>query len=469
MTQRPTVNGLITDNRNSMKIYILFAMILTIGSQNIVAQSNYSLQQCKDLVLQHNKKMKYAQLRQKKAETARKNAFMNYFPQVEAGFYAMRLNKKLVEFNNPSGNLPVYNGDPATLPAANQFAFLPAISLAAVDKMHTGNITAIQPVYAGGRLKTGNRLAELGVKVSQLQGSLSKVALLAKTEHMYWQIVALNEKQVTLNAYEKLLETVSKEASDAFKAGLIGKSEVLKVGLKQHEIKLQQLKLKNGKQLALMAFCQHLGVGYQENIVLIDSFPSNITPQGMYVEATANVPQRKEYQLLQQAANAEELKTKLKRGEFMPEVGVGATAFYTDLMEQGNDGRIGRVGVFLAIKIPISNVWSKNYSLKEHYLGEKMAQNRLQETAELLKLQIQKNYYELTESYQEIDLAQKKVLQQQEYLQTVQDNYKAGIAPLSKLLEAQAEVQKAKSEQIDAISKYHQMIVAYKKATAQYE
>lgn len=449
------------------KNILIILIIVALGS-NVSAQQSYSLKQCQDLVLQHSKKMKYAQMQQKKAEIIRKEAWTNYLPQVEAGFYAVQLNKRLVEFDNPAGNLPVYNGDPATLPTANQFAFLPAISLSAGDKMHTGNITAMQPLYAGGRIKTGNRLSEVGVKVSQLQVQLSKIELMAKTESMYWQIVALDEKQKTLEAYEKLLKTLEKEAKDALKAGLIDKSQVLTVGLKQNEVQLNKLKLRNGRQLALMAFCQHLGIDYDKNMQLTDALPPNVAPNSLQVEAAASVPKRQEYQMLTQAVKAEELKTNLKRGEFLPEVGLGASAFYTDAMERGSNGRLARVGLFLAVKIPISNIWTKRHSLNGHVMGQKMAQNRLQETSELLKLQIQKTYYELTESYQTIALEQQKVAQQEEFMQVIRDNHKAGVMPLSKLLEAQADVQKAKSEYIDALSVYHQKVVAYKKASAQY-
>lgn len=449
------------------KNIFIILIIVALGS-NVAAQQSYSLKQCQDLVLQHSKKMKYAQMQQKKAEIIRKEAWTNYLPQVEAGFYAVQLNKRLVEFDNPAGNLPVYNGDPATLPTANQFAFLPAISLSAGDKMHTGNITAMQPLYAGGRIKTGNRLSEVGVKVSQLQVQLSKIELMAKTESMYWQIVALDEKQKTLEAYEKLLKTVEKEVKDALKAGLIDKSQVLTVGLKQNEVQLNKLKLRNGRQLALMAFCQHLGIDYDANMQLTDALPPNVAPTNLQVEAAASVPKRQEYQMLTQAVKAEELKTNLKRGEFLPEVGLGASAFYGDAMERGSNGRLARVGLFLAVKIPISNIWTKRHSLNSQVMGQKMAQNRLQETSELLKLQIQKTYYELTESYQAIALEQQKVAQQEEFMQVIRDNHKAGVMPLSKLLEAQADVQKAKSEYIDALSVYHQKVVAYKKASAQY-
>ncbi|EAY25366.1 TolC family protein [Microscilla marina] len=453
-----------------MNKHIIFTLIFSLwGGAFATAQQGYSLQQCKDLVLQHSKKMKYAQLQQQKAEAVRKEAWMHHLPKVEAGFYAVQLNKKMIEFDNPSGNLPVYNGDPRTLPTATQFAFLPAVSLGAGDRMHTGNITVMQPLYAGGRIKTGNRLSELGVEVSKLQVSLSKTELIAKTESMYWQIVALDEKQKTLDAYEKLLETVLKEAKDARKAGLIDKSDVLKVGLKQSEVALNKLKLTNGRQLALMAFCQHLGIDYSKNIRLTDALPTNNLPQHIQAEAAASVPKRSEYQLLQKVVKAEEMKTQIERGHFLPEVGLGASAFYSDAMEHGSDGRLARVGVFLAARIPISNMWSKRHSLKKHILGEKMAQNKLDETKELLKLQIQKTYYALTESAQAIALGQKKVAQHEEFLQTIKDRHKAGVVPLSKLLEAQADVQKAKSEYIDALSHYHQQVVAYKKATAQYE
>ena len=261
----------------------------------------------------------------------------------------------------------------------------------------------------------------------------------------------------------------NKEASEALKDGFDYQSGVPKISLKQSEVAPNKFKLKNGKQLALMAFCQHLGIGYTEGMQLTDELPPNYSPRDIQTEAAASVPKRPEYKMLKQAAKAEELKTKMKKAEFLPEVGVGASAFYSDIMEEGSKGRMGRIGVFLAVKIPISNVWTKNYSLKEHYLGEKMLENQIEETRELLTLQIQKTYYDMTESYKSIALEQKKVAQHEEFMQVIHDNHKAGVVPLTKLLEAQADVQKAKAEYIDALSNYHQKVVAYKKATAQYE
>ncbi|MCW0484602.1 TolC family protein [Gaoshiqia sediminis] len=88
--------------------------------------------------------------------------------------------------------------------------------------------------------------------------------------------------------------------------------------------------------------------------------------------------------------------------------------------------------------MPISDWWGGSYKLKEHELKNDAARNNLNEKSELLKLQMEKAYKELTESYQQISVAESLASQAREHLQVVTDNYEAGILSTSDLLEAQA-------------------------------
>ena len=164
-----------------------------------------------------------------------------------------------MEIQTTGGDLPVYDGNPANLASATQFAYFPSSTMGLMKKGTVGFVNAIQPVFTGGRIINGNRLATLGVEVSEFKGKMTNDEILLKTEEQYWQIVCLEEKAKTIDSYEALLRNLSGQVEDAFKSGLALKNDVLKVNLKLSEVLLNKTKLENGRKLALMAFCQYTG------------------------------------------------------------------------------------------------------------------------------------------------------------------------------------------------------------------
>lgn len=56
-----------------------------------------------------------------------------------------------------------------------------------------GGVTAVQPLFAGGQIVNGNKLAGLGVDVSKLQLEKSENDVELTAEQYFWQLVALNE------------------------------------------------------------------------------------------------------------------------------------------------------------------------------------------------------------------------------------------------------------------------------------
>ena len=61
-------------------------------------------------------------------------------------------------------------------------------------------VNAIQPVFAGGQIVYGNKLAKVGENVSRLQLQLSENEVEKTTEQYYWQLVSLQEKVKTIEA-----------------------------------------------------------------------------------------------------------------------------------------------------------------------------------------------------------------------------------------------------------------------------
>ena len=283
------------------KISMIFPLFLLIaaGNVNADAQTAYSLEECRKMALANNALIKNSELEILAAQQVKKSAFTRYFPKITASGATFQFNDPLIQYKIPGGNLPVYDGNPANLAAPTEFAYFPGISLSLLNRGTVGSATAVQPLFAGGRIIAGNQLAALGVEVSSEKKILSENEVLLKTEEQYWQIVSLQEKMKTLQSMEQLLDSLYREADDAWKAGLINRNDVLKVTLKQSEAKVNRLKLENGIRLSTMALCQYMGIAFTDGIQLTDSPGAIIPPEQIYISGEQALPGREEYKLLQ--------------------------------------------------------------------------------------------------------------------------------------------------------------------------
>jgi len=448
-------------------IYILLLVPAVIYGQQSTSNRNtgLSLDTCKALALANNYRIKEAASEIIQSEQVKKSAFTGYFPKVNAGLTAFKMSDYLIKSSIPQMNLPVYDGNPANIPIATQFTYFPGMQLNLIDYMNFGFIMAAQPVFTGGRLHYGNKLAKTGFEISSEKKLLTETEVLVKTEELYWNIIALEEKLITIESYGKLLDNLNNDVSVAYKAGLVQRTDLLKVQLKQNELEGNRMKLVNGLTLSTKALCQHIGIDYDSIIILTDTIGVPENPAGLFVNPADAVKNRNEYRMLEKAVYAEELQKKMIIGENLPQVAVGAAGIYTDVMDKTD--QLGMA--FATVSIPISDWWGGSHKIKLSRAKVEYANYRLDETSQLLALQISQIQNELNQNYFNIGIAGKSVEQARENLKVTKDNYKAGVTGMSELLEAQSVYQsaldnltEAKCNYQIARAKYMQAINSYK-------
>ena len=444
-----------------MKHTITIALLFLLTT-NILGQS-LSLDSCKMLALENNKRVKEAQMKVDASKQVKKNAFTNYFPKISASAFAMRTNKPLLDLEVPEMNLPVYDGNPVNLATASQFSYFPGMAVQALDYTNTAMLTAIQPLYTGGRIRNGNKLASLGEEVNEEMLELSTDEVILKTEEYYWMIVSLENKKLTLEKYQALLTSLLKDVEVANNVGLVQKSDLLKVQLKMNEIEANKLKLDNGISLLKMTMAQHIGIEYTDSLMVSDSTLNLNSPEAFYTDPKNAMQNRSEYILLNKSVEAEKIQGKMSRGEYMPSLAVGVAGMYLDVMEKQNFYGV----LFATVSVPISDWWGGMHKHKEHKIKVDIAKNNLDEKSELLMLQMDKTYKDLNESYKQVSIAELGSEQAKEHLKVMDDNYKAGVVNTSDLLEAQAIYQQSEDALVDAKTIYKIKLAYYRQATAQ--
>ena len=334
----------------------ILSIILCLVCCDFVAAQTYTLEQLKDSALRNNIAMRTARLNIDAAQQQRKEAFTNYFPNVSGTGLWFNANKGMAktEMNLSEQITPELGMALAqSLPAEALAALGSPISISMMKNGTIGSLTAVQPIFAGGQIINGNKLARVGEDVSRLQLQLSENDVLKQTEQYYWQLVSLQQKMKTIEAVEALLQEIHKDVDVAVRAGVAMKNDLLQVQLRQNDIESQKLKLQNGISIVGLLLSQYCGLGCESLSVSMPSMTTGAEPLTVAVSGDAALPSLPEYQLLQKQVEATKLQRKMEVGKNLPSLGVGAGYNYHNLLE--NDHTFGMV--FATVSVPISDWW----------------------------------------------------------------------------------------------------------------
>ena len=468
----------VSTKNEKMKYILTFA--LYISALSALAQSTtplpsgmdkggvLSLEQLKDSARQNNIAMQRASLDMQAAQHQRKEAWTKFFPNVSLSGFTFNANRGMAKMNmNPSEMIPPELGAvmAQSFPPEALASLASPISMTMMKSGTIASLTAVQPVYAGGQIVNGNKLARIGEDVSLLQRQLSEREVEKTVEQYYWQVVSLQEKMKTLNAVDALLADLHKDVDVAVRAGVALPADRLKVQLRQNETESQRLTLRNALSMLKLVISQYCGLRDTSfTISAADSYTWQ-TPQAAITEGDKqNSLQRlPEYQLLGKQVEATDLQTKMEIGKQLPTVAVGAGYNYHNLLD--NDRTFAMV--FATVSIPISDWWGGSYAVKRKKIEQRKAADQLADNTELLKIRMQKAWNDLNESIQQLDVAQRGIEQAEENLRLNRNCYQAGTARMSDLLEAQLLYQQTMDRRTDAYANYRNKLLEYKQATGQ--
>jgi len=343
---------------------------------------------------------------------------------------------------------------------------IPDILPRGVNNFYLAGLTATENIYAGGQVGLNNRLAHLQSSVSEVRYADVRDSVNMETEQKYWQVVQAQEQLRTLQASERYLNQLLKELRDNLKAGLIARNDLLKVQVQRGQVLLNESKVRNGRQLALLDLGFYTGLPTDSITVLTDTLATVFNPASVYVPPSEAAKNTRTYQLLTNAVEARRLQTRLKRASTLPTLAVGVSGASAGIINRGLGSTFTPTGLAI-VNLPISNLWgSSRNQVRQQRLNETIAENNLQNGTNQLQVGIQQAYYSLREAYQQTGLATQTLAQATENLKVNRDSYRAGLNNLSDLLDAQASAQQAASQLVSARAEFRLRLSMYNYLTA---
>ena len=257
--------------------FLAFLVSALICGHKALAQekTEVSLDQCQEMAMEHNPYILNSQLDILAAQARKREALAEYFPKVSVNALAFYAFDPILEIGltDIMGDNDFANNLNSLLEGfAAQYGFNTQYST--LKKGMTATVTAMQPVFAGGRIVNGNRLAALGMEAARLKQEIQLRATSEDVEKGYWQVLSLEEKMKTLDQMQGLVDTLYRDVNAAVQAGLATENDLLQVRLKKNELRSGKIRVRNGIRLAKMNLFNSIGLEYNPySTIRNDSVP----------------------------------------------------------------------------------------------------------------------------------------------------------------------------------------------------
>jgi len=445
-----------------MKKVILSIIFLLSGFTLEAQELHLSLQQCREMALTSNEDVKISQYQNEKAKIEKKIAQTAYFPKFSgSATYGWMGPDMEIGLPNMSITLPIMGGMDIDISQ-----MLPEkIEMDVKTDLYMLGITVQQPVFAGGKIITGNKMAKKAIELTEENVNMLRMSVVAEAEKAYWLHYSLSDKIKLLEQYEVLLDTLYESISAMISVKMATEADLLKVVSRKSNIQYQMQRAKNGMELSRMQLCRIIGEDLNTEIILTDTIVTAVNP---ITDNSYNLTVRPEYRMMQKQLELKELNIRNVRGDFLPTLGIMAGYSYM--------GKIDLDGITLKMKkpspvimaslsVPIFHFSEGAKKIKSAKIARDMQQEELIKNSKLLTIEMHYTERNLQDAFLLIHISDIALEQAQANLRRTLSSYEVGMSTLLDVLDAQAQWQEAYSNTIDARVQYKISEVEYLRVT----
>ena len=428
-----------------MVFFLITTVVLSVGLKTEAqSQALMSLEQCRELALEHNKQIQMAQADAVASDYLVQSAKTKYLPRIDfAGGWINPGDRPLRPFAI-NFNIPGVTPQGLSIP-------LDFISVAPKE-VYTGGFILRQPIFMGFKIVEANKIARYTSELLHEKVKMEEADVLASVDEAYWRVISVQEKVTLAKTYKSLLEHLGQDLENLYDEGMTTRNEVLKVQVKKNEVELSLVKAENGLELSKMLLGQIIGV--DANQIELDTGIIREEQLSSRLLALTNndAIERAEIVMLRNKLAITESAKKMVKSQFLPNIFLTAGYNWTQPNlykgSQNNFGGDWMIGV--GVQIPVLTWGDRLHQV--HMADQQVAKAKLelQDSQEKINLQIQQNRFKHAEALKRMELTKLSKEQAEENLRITKNSLLEGMNSVRDILEAQVMWEKASSADIDA-------------------
>ena len=414
------------------------------------AQRVLTLDSCRSLAKEHSRTLQQKDEEIKAAHAKKQQVMTNFFPQVAARGVYLHMQKELhlIDWDKPLGHLNFL--------IPERLRHLGTVDL---RNLWVGNVTAIQPLFLGGKIISGYKMASLA---ERLQGELRQTAeteVETKLDETYWQVVSLRSKERLLDQLVRLLEQTVKDVDASINAGVATKADGLSVRTKLSEAEVKRSQVVNGLELSRMLLADLCGLSEDEPFTLAEEghlqellLSTQTAPIARDEDTEAAIERRSEIRSLRLVDSIYSKRINMESASLFPKLyGVASYSTTNPNSFQGQKKEFaGQYYLGLMLEVPISDLFSGTFKRRQAKAEHRVKQLELAEARSKINLQIKQALRTADDARRAYTTALSAVKMAEENMRYAKAGYDEGVIPLLNYTMAQTAWMSAQDGLIDA-------------------
>ena len=405
---------------------------------NFTQAQTLTLDSCLVLARRNNADIRMSQLDVERARAVKNQAFTHFFPQLQLNGMGYVAARPMISFALED----IRSNDMRDLLEAiyNVFSEETDVNdrLELMKHGFSASVVAVQPIFTGGRILNGNRLAALGEEAASLQAKIKMRDVLEDVESTYYLVVGLKEKEAAVVAAMTLIDSLERVAESALANGLATRADILQISLKRNEINAKRQQLASGIRMSRLLLCNQIGIRYSDSVdfggdSLLKMHPTVVELSGSHLLQQES--HRPESRLLEINVESQKLLKKMTKGETRPQLALVGIGYYGNAVR--NDLSANAVAGF-SLNVPLTDWWGTAHKMKEHNIRIEQAQMAETHYGELMTLEEEKAYNDMVDACMLMRSDSAALQLARENYRLAEINFAAGVTTVSEVLQAHA-------------------------------
>ena len=414
------------------------------------AQRVLTLDSCRSLAKEHSRTLQQKDEEIKAAHAKKQQVMTNFFPQVAARGVYLHVQKELhlIDWDKPLGHLNFL--------IPERLRHLGTVDL---RNLWVGNVTAIQPLFLGGKIISGYKMASLAERLQRELRQTAETEVETKLDETYWQVVSLRSKERLLDQLVHLLEQTVKDVDASIDAGVATKADGLSVRTKLSEAEVKRSQVVNGLELSRMLLADLCGLSEDEPFTLAEEghlqellLSTQTAPIARDEDTEAAIERRSEIRSLRLVDSIYSKRVDMESASLFPKLyGVASYSTTNPNSFQGQKKEFGgQYYLGLMLEVPISDLFSGTFKRRQAKAEHRVKQLELAEARSKINLQIKQALRTADDARRAYTTALSAVKMAEENMRYAKAGYDEGVIPLLNYTMAQTAWMSAQDSLIDA-------------------
>ena len=301
-----------------------------------------------------------------------------------------------------------------------------------------------QVIYAGGAIRAGIRITELGEQMATLDVEKNRQEVRFLITGYYLDLYKLQNQQMVIDRNIQLTEKVIKDMEARCQQGMVLKNDITRYELQLMTLQLTKEKLKDAQSIINHQLCTTLHMT-DKKVIVVDTTKLNQEIASLKTIANEHNWQQtaSENNIGIRQANVAiqlaEQKIKTTNAASLPSLALIAEdnlfgPYTNDLIPVNANVNAWFVGI--GLKYDLGSLWKNKHNINHARIHHQQSQEQLVLARENVEKSVQAGYVNFLTSFKEVETQQKQVELATQNYDVVQNRYQNQLALLTDMLDA---------------------------------